>query len=61
MLDDEDLSRLMPHQRLLAYKEPTYEVDDYRYEVVEVSGRPYLVFTRPMTNIMRRLNHIEYE
>ena len=61
VLDDEDLSRLMPHQRLLAYKEPTYEVDDYRYEVVEVSGRPYLVFTRPMTNIMRRLNHIEYE
>lgn len=61
ILDDEDLSRLMPHQRLLAYKEPTYEVDDYRYEVVEVSGRPYLVFTRPMTNIMRRLNHIEYE
>lgn len=61
VLDDEDLSRLMPHQRLLAYKEPTYEVDDYRYEVVEVSGRPYLVFTRPMTNVMRRLNHIEYE
>lgn len=60
ILNKEDITSLWPHQRLLAYKEDTYELDDFRYEVLEISGHHYLVFTRPTTNIMRRLHHIEY-
>lgn len=61
VLNPEDVSKLMPHQRLLAYRYDTYELDDFKYEVVQVGGRHYLVFTRPTTNIVRRLNRIELE
>ncbi len=61
ILNDEDVSQLKPYQRLLAYKDDTFELDDYHHEVVEVNGHPYLVFTCPTTNIFRRINHVEYE
>ena len=61
LLKPEDPSTLLPHQRLLAYRDDTYELDDYRYSIVNVSGRSYLVFTCPTTNIMRRLGDIVYD
>ncbi len=59
VLGPEDTSQLWPHQRLLAYRDDTFELDDFNFEVVRIGGRPYLVFTRPTTNIVRRLDHIE--
>ena len=59
-LNHEDLDSLMPHQRLVAYHGDSYELDDFRYKVVHVCGKPYLVFTRPTTNIFRRIKRIEY-
>jgi putative flippase GtrA len=59
VLAPEDVSQLLPHQRLLAYRDDVYELDDFRFEMVDVYNHPYLVFTRPMTNIYRRIDHIE--
>lgn len=59
VLKDEDTSKLLPHQRLLAYHDDTYELDDFHFEVVNVCQRPYLVFTKPTTNIYRRIDKIE--
>ena len=57
----EDVSALSLPQRLLAYKDDTYELDDdFHYSVVHVNGRPYLVFTRPTANISRRIGRIRY-
>jgi hypothetical protein len=61
ILNDEDLSELSLPQRFMAYEGNTYELDDFRFEVIEVSGRSYLVFTRPTSNIYRRIKSIEYE
>lgn len=61
VLNDEDPSQLSLPQRLLVYDGNTYDLDDFHYEVVSVDGRRYLVFTRPTTNIYRRINHVEYE
>ena len=60
-LNPEDVSSLSLPQRLLAYKDDTYTLDDdFHYSVVTVNGRHYLVFTRPTTNIYRRIGSIEY-
>ena len=60
-LKPEDLSALWPHQRLVAYKDDIYELDDhFHYSVINVNGRTYLVFTRPTTNITRRIKDIKY-
>ena len=60
-LKPEDLSSLNIFQRLLAYKEDSYELDDnFHYSVVHINGRPYLVFTRPTTNIYRRIQSISF-
>lgn len=59
VLDKEDLSQLKPWQRLVAWHEDTYELDDFNYEVVSICGRRYLIFTRPTTNVYRRINHVE--
>ena len=61
VLNDEDLSQLNFLQRLLAYDGDTYELDDFHFEVITVCGRPYLVFTRPTTNIARRIRDVEIE
>ncbi len=58
VLGDEDPSTLLPHQRLLAYHDDEYELDDFHFEVVTVCGRDYLVFTRPTTNIYRRIKDV---
>lgn len=61
LLRDEDPSGLLPHQRLLAYKGDRYDLDDFRFEVIHVGQQPYLIFTRPTTNIFRRIKDIVYE
>lgn len=61
VLNEEDRSKLLPHQRLVAYDGDRYELDDFHYETIEVSGRRYLVFTRPTTNIYRRIHHVELQ
>ena len=58
VLNDEDLSKLMPHQRLVAYQGNEYELDDFNFEVVKVDGKPFLVFTKPTTNIYRRIKRV---
>ena len=57
-LNDEDVSKLLPHQRLVAYHGSSYELDDFNYEVIHIHGRPYLVFTCPTTNIYRRIREV---
>ena len=59
VLNEEDVSQLLPHQRLVAYQGDEYELDDFKYEVVHVCGHPYLVFTKPTTNIFRRIRTID--
>ncbi len=59
VLNDEDTSTLMPHQRLLVYQGDEYELDNFNHEVVRICGRPYLVFTKPTTNIYRRIKTID--
>ena len=57
-LNDEDPSTLWPHQRLVAYKGRSYDLDDFLFEDLTVGGQRFLVFTKPTTNIYRRINHI---
>ena len=61
ILDDEDTSKLLPHQRLMAYQGDEYELDDFHFEVINIGGRPFLVFTKPTTNIYRRIRTINVE
>lgn len=61
LLNPEDRSQLNILQRMVAYDGDSFELDAFRYEVVVVSGRSYLVFTRPTTNIYRRIRYIEVE
>lgn len=61
LLNEEDPSQLLPHQRLTAYKGNEYELDDFNYKMLHVGGRPYLVFTKPTTNIFRRIRTIRIE
>ena len=61
ILGKEDTSNLLPHQRLLSYKEDSYELDDFHYEVVRINGCQYLIFTKPTTNIFRRIKEIDYQ
>ena len=58
VLRDEDPSMLLPHQRLVAYSGNEYDLDDFNFEVVKVCGHDYLVFTRPTTNIYRRIKDV---
>lgn len=57
-LRDEDPSTLSPLQRLVAWKSNEYELDEFNYERIDIDGRPFLVFTRPTTNIFRRIENI---
>ncbi len=60
-LKPEDISSLPLPQRLLAYKDSIYELDDnFHYSVIHINDRYYLVFTRPTTNIYRRIDNIKY-
>ena len=61
ILNEENISQLLPHQRLLAYKGDEYELDDFNFEVVTVCGHPFLVFTKPTTNIYRRIGGLKIE
>ena len=61
-LKPEDIASLSLPQRMVAYQGDTYELDDnFHYDVVTVCNRHYLVFTRPTTNIYRRIERIELE
>ena len=61
-LKPEDITSLSLPQRLVAYKDNDYVLDDdFRYSVVHIAGRHYLVFTKPTTNIYRRIDSIEYQ
>ena len=61
-LKPEDPSTLSPLKRLLAYRGDSYEYDDhFHYSVVYIDGRSYLVFTRPTTNVYRRIATITYQ
>ena len=59
-LKPEDKSKLMLHQKLLAYNDSTYKLNDFYLSVVKIENNPYLIFTKPTTNIFRRINSIEY-
>ena len=59
ILNNEDPSTLLPHQRLVAYQGNEYELDDFHFEQLTLFGRQYLVFTRPTTNIYRRIKDIQ--
>ena len=59
ILNEEDLSALHLWQRLMVYNGDVYELDDFHFETVQLYGHPYLVFTRPTTNITRRIKDIE--
>lgn len=59
ILNEEDLSALHFWQRWMVYNGDVYELDDFHFETVQVCGHPYLVFTRPTTDISRRIKTIE--
>ena len=59
ILNEEDMSSLHFYQRLMVYDGDVFELDDFHYETVQVCGKPYLVFTRPTTNVTRRIKDIE--
>lgn len=60
MLSPENPDNLLPHQRLLAYSGDSYNLDSRHFKVVNLYGNFFLVFTRPTSNIYRRIHHIEY-
>jgi len=59
-LKDEKPDTLPLRQRLLVYPDSTYALDAFRFEAVTIAGRRYLVFTRPVTNIFRRIKGVEF-
>lgn len=59
LLKPEDVSQLHWWQRPVAYKDDSYELDDFRWEVVSAYSRRYLVFCVPTTNIKRRIGTVE--
>lgn len=60
-LQKEDISKLNPIQRFFAYQGDTFEYENhFHYSVIELHERSYLVFTRPVTNIFRRIKSISY-
>ena len=59
LLNDEDPSALSPLQRLVAYRDSVYELDNFNYDVVAIGGRHYVVLTKPTTNIYRRIREIK--
>ena len=58
LLKPEDPANLHFWQCPVAYKGDSYALDDFHWEVLQVAGRHYLVFTRPVTAISRRIDHI---
>ena len=58
VLNDEDPATLSPLQRLVAYKDSIFDLDDFHHDVVTIGGRHYLVLTKPTTNIYRRIKQI---
>lgn len=58
ILHKENLESLHIWQRLVAYKDDTYTLDDNHWAVISVYGRDYLVLTMPLTNIKRRMKEI---
>lgn len=58
LLKPEDPASLHFWQRAVAYKGDSYALDDFHWEVIVVAGRHYLVFTRPVTAVSRRINRI---
>lgn len=58
LLRPEDPATLHFWQRMVAYKGDSYVLDDFHWEVVSVSGRRYVVFTRPVPAVSRRVRRI---
>lgn len=59
LLKPEDVSQLHWWQRPVAYKDDSYVLDDFRWDVVSAFNRRYLVFCVPTTNIKRRIGMVE--
>lgn len=59
VLKPENIAALHIWQRPLSYKGDTYILDDSHWKLLTVSGRRYIVFTTPLTNIKRRIKSIE--
>ena len=61
VLSSEDVSQLPLRQRMLVYDGSSYELDPLKFSVINVDGRRYLVFTKPVTNIFRRIETVVLE
>lgn len=57
-LAEEDVAKLPWRQRILLYHGDSYELDPLKFRVVNVAGSRYLVFTKPVTNIYRRIKNV---
>ncbi len=55
---NEEVEGLWFYQRLLTYPNDEYEVREEQFETLEIEGKRYLVFTKPTTNIYRRIKEI---
>lgn len=55
---NEEVEGLWLHQRLLTYPHDEYEVNEEQFKTLEIEGKRYLVFTKPTTNIYRRIKEI---
>lgn len=49
------------YQRVMTYPADTFELDDFRHEVIEADNRRFLVMTVPPKNIARRIKRIHIE
>lgn len=56
LLNDETDIRF--YQKLLSYKGYEYEIDPFKYELLDIGNRRYLVMTIPPSNIRRRIRDI---
>ena len=55
---NEEVEGLWFYQRLLTYPNDEYEVNEEQFKTLEIEGKKYLVFTKPTTNIYRRIKEI---
>ena len=47
------------YKRLLSYPSNEYEVEQEQFNVLDIEGKRYVIFTKPTTNIYRRIKTIE--
>ena len=56
---NEEVKESWLYKRLLSYPSNEYEVEQEQFNVLDIEGKRYVIFTKPTTNIYRRIKTIE--